>query len=154
MNRDQSIDRKSFILGMMTAFAECLAHECKRAALSSPFYAEDYPEIQSEAERIAHEHGLLLWYEENADLPALKRVHWFVLYKYPDVLEEYKAIRKQGLNPVWDLDAFSKWLSYGTVWGEGAEKVVPRMREETVKDEMPTVMRILFKRGDWPIARS
>jgi hypothetical protein len=154
MNSDQSIDRKSFILGMITAFAECLAHECKRAALSPPFYPEDYPDVRSEAERIAQEHGLLLWYEENPDLPPLKRVHWFVLYKYPDVLEEYKAIRKKGLNPVWDLDAFSKWLSYGTVWGEGAENVVPRMREERVKEDMPTVMRILFKPGDWPIPRS
>jgi hypothetical protein len=76
-----------------------------------------------------------------------------VMYKYPDVLEEYMSIRNRGLNPVWDLEAFSKWLSYGMVWGDGAEKVVPRMREENVKEDMPTVMRILFKPGDWPIPR-
>jgi hypothetical protein len=69
MSREPPIDRKSFILGMMTAFAECLAHECKKAAPSPPFYPEDYPRVRSEAERIAREHGLFLWYEENADLP-------------------------------------------------------------------------------------
>jgi hypothetical protein len=154
MERDQRMDRRSFILGMMTAFAECLAHECKRAALSPPFYPDDYPDIRSEAERIAREHGVFLWYEENADIPDYKKVNWFVMYKYPDVLEEYMSIRNRGLNPVWDLEAFSKWLSYGMVWGDGAEKVVPRMREENVKEDMPTVMRILFKPGDWPIPRS
>jgi hypothetical protein len=81
-------------------------------------------------------------------------MNWFVMYKYPDVLEEYKEIRERGFNPVWDLQAFSKWLSYGMVWGDGAEKVIPRMREENVKEEMPTVMRVLFKPGDWPSPRS
>lgn len=153
MDKDQRIDRRSFILGMMTAFAECLANECKKAALSPPFYPEDYPEIRSEAERIAEEHGVLLWYEENRDIPPAKRVNWFVMYKYQDVLNEYKAIRNRGNNPTWDLKAFSEWLSYGIVWGDGAEKVVPRMREENVMEEMPTVMRILFKPGDWPIPK-
>lgn len=153
MDKDQRIDRRSFILGMMTAFAECLAHECKKAALSPPFYPEDYLEIRSEAERIAEEHGVLLWYEENSDIPAAKRMNWFVIYKYQDVLDEYKAIRSRGSNPVWDLKAFSEWLSYGIVWGEGAERVVPGMREENAMEDMPTVMRILFKPGDWPIQR-
>lgn len=153
MGKDQRIDRRSFILGMMTAFSECLANECKKAALSPPFYPEDYPEIRSEAERIAQEHSILLWYEENSDIPAAKRVNWFVMYKYQDVLDQYKAIRSRGNNPVWDLKAFSEWLSYGIVWGEGADKVIPRMREQNVTEDMPTVMRILFKPGDWPIPR-
>ena len=41
METSLSIDRKSFILGMVTAFAECIANESKKAALSPPFYPED-----------------------------------------------------------------------------------------------------------------
>lgn len=52
-----------------------------------------------------------LWYEENANIPAYKRVNWFGMYKYADVLEEYMSMRNWGFNPACDLKAFSKWLS-------------------------------------------
>ena len=148
-----SIERKSYILGMMTAFAECLAYESKKAAFSPPFYPQDYPAIRSESERIANEQGISLWYEKNIDIPPSKRVNWFVMFKYSEVLDEYLLLREQGYNPAWDLDRFSKLLSYGTVWGKGAEKVVPAMRQKIAGEGMPTVSRLLFKPGVWPIKR-
>jgi hypothetical protein len=142
------IDRKSFMLGMITAFAECVAGECKRAAFSPPFYPEDYPILLPEAEKIAEEQGLHLWLEENEDISEDVRVKWFVIYKFPEVLEEYKAIRAKGFNPAWEFDKFREFLSYGIVWGENAERVKPAMRqEETI---MGTVSRILFEPGEWP----
>ena len=51
------IDRKSFILGMVTAFAECVANECKKAALSPPFYPEDYETVLWEIGSIAEDQG-------------------------------------------------------------------------------------------------
>ncbi|HAA04176.1 MAG TPA: hypothetical protein DCE18_12450, partial [Syntrophobacteraceae bacterium] len=65
-----SIDRESFMLGMITAFAECLAGEAKKLAFSPPFYPEDYKCLREEAERICQEQGIFLWHERNADLPA------------------------------------------------------------------------------------
>ena len=64
---DTSIDRKSYILGMITAFAECVANECKKIALSPPFYPEDYHAVVSEAEQIAEDQAISLWYEDNGD---------------------------------------------------------------------------------------
>jgi hypothetical protein len=137
-----SIDRGSFILGMITAFAECLASECKKMAFSPPFYPVDYEPIRVEAEKIAQEQGIQLWYEANSDLPEEKKVHWLVMYKFPDVLEEYKGLRDEGHNPYSNLEMFGSILSYGTVWGRNADKVVPKMREKReIKD---TVSRILL----------
>ena len=48
------IDRRSYILGMITAFAECVANESKKLALSPPFYPTDY-----ENERKADHRGYL-----------------------------------------------------------------------------------------------
>jgi hypothetical protein len=151
IKKDDLIDRKSFILGMITGFAECVAGECKKCAFSPPFYPEDFGMLQAEAEKIAEEQGVLLWLEENNDIKEEYRVYWWVIYKFPEVLEEYKAIRKQGFNPAWEFDEFRNLLSYGTVWGEGAEKITPRMRKkETI---MGTVSRIIFKPGDWPLKK-
>ena len=143
------IDRKSFMLGMITAFAECVAGECKRCALSPPFYPGDRAVLQPEAEKIAEEQGIALWLEENPDIAPEKRVNWWVLYKFPEVLEEYRSIRAQGKNPAREFVEFGPLLSYGAAWGENAERVVPRMRRA---DSFPgTVPRVLFRRGDWPI---
>ena len=145
------IDRKSFMLGMMTGFAECLAGEAKRAAFSPPFYPEGYYGLLPEAERIAREKGIYLWLEQNEDIPEDRRVNWWVMYKFPEVLEEYKSLRGQGYNTAWHFDKFRTMLSYGIAWGENSEKVVPRMRQkETIMD---TVSRILFKPGDRPPKR-
>ena len=74
MRADKSIDRKSFILGMITAFAECVANECKKIALSPPFYPADYHTVVSEAQQIAKDQAISLWYEENGDIPENKRL--------------------------------------------------------------------------------
>jgi len=145
----QSIDRKSFILGMVTAFAECVANESKKAALSPPFYPDDYGTVLEEIQIIAADQGIFVWYEENLDLPEAKRLNWFVLYKFPEVLDEYKALREQGFNPALHLKEFSNFLSYGMVWGEGAEKVKPEIREKRLT--IDTCASILLKPGDWPI---
>ena len=144
-----SIERNSFMLGMITAFAECLAGEAKKLAFSPPFYPEDYKSLRDEAERICQEQGIFLWHEKNADLPAKKRLHWLVLFKFPEVLEDYKKLRHQGFNPALHFEKFTALLSYGSAWGKKADKVVPAMREK--RPVLDTVARILLKPGDWPI---
>ena len=54
-NPAELIDRKSFILGMITAFAECVANESKKAAFSPPFYPEDYETVLQGVENIAND---------------------------------------------------------------------------------------------------
>ena len=98
-----AIDRKSYILGMTTAFAECVANECKKLALSPPFYPEDPGSVISEAEKIAEDQGIYLWFEENLDIPLDQRLNWYVIYKFPDVLDEYRRLRAEGYNPAWHL---------------------------------------------------
>ena len=149
MESPVSIDRKSFILGMVTAFAECVANESKKAALSPPFYPEDYETVLAEVNIIAADQGIYVWYEENTDLPEAKRLNWFVLYKFPEVLDEYKALRKQGFNPALHLNEFISFLSYGTVWGKGAKEVIPEIREK--RTTIDTCATVLIKPGDWPI---
>jgi len=146
---ESSIDRKSFMLGMITAFAECLAGEAKKLAFSPPFYPEDYKRLREEAERICQEQGIFLWLERNADLPAKKRLHWLVLFKFPEVLDEYKRLRQEGFNPALHFEKFMALLSYGSVWGKKADKVVPAMREK--RPVLDTVARILLKPGEWRI---
>jgi hypothetical protein len=90
-----------------------------------------------------------VWYEENLDLPEAKRLNWFVVYKFPEVLEEYQNLRKHGFNPALHFNEFSNLLSYGTVWGKGAENVIPEVREKRVT--IDTCATILLKPGDWPI---
>ena len=150
-NTTKSIDRKSYILGMMTAFAECVTNECKKVALSPPFYPEDYNTVVSEAESIADDQGIFLWYDENLDIPESRRLNWFVMYKFPDMLDEYRDLRSRGYNPAWHFAKFSDLLSYGTAWGQGADAVVTGMRQR--KDTKDTVARILLKPGDWPIQK-
>lgn len=141
------IDRKSFILGMMTAFSECVAGECKKAALSPPFYPDDYFILLNEVKKITEEQGLNIWYEENLDIPEKVRVNWFVIYKFPEVLEEYKEIRKQGFNPAYEFDKFREFLSYGIVYAENSNMVKPKMRKKEITG---TATRILFNPGEWP----
>jgi hypothetical protein len=147
----EPIDRKSYILGMITAFAECVANECKKVALSPPFYPQDHRHVATEAERIAREQGIFLWYDENLDIPAGRRLNWFVLYKFSDVLDEYRHLRRQGFNPAWHFEKFSDLLSYGSVWGHGADKVANRMRES--KTTQDTFARVLLEEGDWPVPK-
>jgi len=143
------IDRNSYILGMITAFAECVANECKKMAFSPPFYPADHNRVLAGAEAIAAGTGIQLWFEKNQDLPAERRLNWFVLYKFPEVLQEYMRLRKRGYNPALHLERFFDLLSYGTVWGEHAEKVVPAIREQPPAGDI--FAAVLLKPGAWPL---
>ena len=149
--RSGSIDRKSYILGMMTAFAECVANECKKLALSPPFCPVDHGSVISEAQKIAEDQGVYLWFDENLDIPLDQRLNWFVMFKFPEVLDKYRSLRVQGYNPAWHLEKFFDLLSYGTAWGKGAETVVAEFRNK--KNTKDTFARILLKPGDWPIPK-
>jgi len=146
-----AIDRRSYILGMITAFAECVANESKKLALSPPFYPTDHDTVIEESTIIADEQGIFLWYEKNLEIPETRRLNWYVLYKFPEVLDEYRRLRNAGNNPAWHFEKFSELLSYGTAWGIGAEKVIPKMKDRTTTHD--TYARILLKPGDWPISK-
>ena len=122
-------ERKAFILGMMTAFAECVTNECKKLALSPPFYPEDTPFLREEAQEIAREQAIFLWYEPNEDIPEAHRLNWFVLYKFPEALEAYLELRNRGLNPAFDFEAFFPILSYGMAWRKECVALAPAFRE-------------------------
>ena len=143
------IDRKSFMLGMMTAFGECVAGEAKKCAFSPPFYPEDYYILKTEAERIADELSIFMWLEENEEIREENRVMWWVMYKFPEILDEYHDIRAKGFNPAYEFDEFSELLSYGYAFGENSENVSSRLRKK--EDTMETVTRVLFQPGDWPL---
>ena len=143
------IDRKSFMLGMMTAFGECIAGEAKKCAFSPPFYPEDFYILKTEAERIARELNIFMWLEENPEIREENRVMWWVMYKFPEILDEYQQLRARGFNPAYEFDRFSDLLSYGYAFGENSENVSSRIRQKG--DTMETVTRILFQPGDWPL---
>ncbi len=143
------IDRKSFMLGMITAFGECVAGEAKKCAFSPPFYPDDYAILKTEAERIADELNICLWLEKNAEIKENNRVMWWVMYKFPEILDAYQALRAKGFNPAYEFDQFSELLSYGYAFGQNAENVSSRIRKKG--DTMETVTRILFQPGDWPL---
>jgi len=143
------IDRKSFMLGMMTAFGECVAAEAKKCAFSPPFYPRDYPVLKTEAERIANELNVSIWLEENPEIREENKVMWWVMYKFEEVLEEYRDLRAQGFNPAYEFERFFDLLSYGYAFGDNSEHVVSRIRKK--EETMGTVARILFQPGDWPL---
>jgi len=143
------IDRRSFMLGMMTAFGECVAAEAKKCAFSPPFYPGDYLMLRAEAERIADELGVRIWLEENPEIREDNKIMWWVMYKFDEVLEEYQDLRAEGLNPAYEFDRFFDLLSYGYAFGEHSELVRSRIRKK--EDTMGTVARVLFKPGDWPL---
>jgi len=52
------IERNSFMLGMITAFAECLAGEAKKLASLPLFILKTTRAFRDEAERICQEQGI------------------------------------------------------------------------------------------------
>ena len=59
--RAEEMDKRSFILGMVTAFCECVAGGCKRLALSPPLSKADYQAIAADAYEIIEKHSLSLF---------------------------------------------------------------------------------------------
>ena len=106
------LDRRSFILGMVTAFSECVAGGCKRLALSPPLSRDDYRTIAAEAEEIIEKHGLLHYHEENLDRPEAVRFDWILIAGKRETIDRYLSLREQEYSPMDSLAPFSELLSY------------------------------------------
>ena len=106
------MDKRSFVMGMITAFCECVAGGCKRLALSPPLRHEDYISFSAEAEEIIEKHGLLHYHEKNLDLRDADRFEWIIIALKQDTIDEYLAIRDKGMNPAHSLKPFWDVLSY------------------------------------------
>ena len=110
--QSETLDKRSFILGMVTAFSECVAGGCKRLALSPPLTAEDYDRVWEEANEIIEKHGLVHYHERNLDKPEDGRWEWILIAGREETIEAYLSLRAQGLSPMDSLAPFSKLLSY------------------------------------------
>lgn len=106
------LDKKSFILGMVTAFSECVAGGCKRLALSPPLTKADYDLAAEEACEIIEKHGLIHYHEENADQPENTRFEWILIAGKQETIDQYLSLRQKGLSPMISLEPFSELLSY------------------------------------------
>ncbi len=107
-----SLDKRSFILGMITAFSECVAGGCKRLALSPPLSKNDYQRLAGEAYEIIEKHGLIHYHEENLDQPEDKRLDWILIAARQETIDQYMILRAQGASPMASLEPFSALLSY------------------------------------------
>ena len=110
MNTD--LDKRSFILGMITAFSECVAAGCKRMALSPPLSAADYALVAEDAGEIIEKHGLRHYHELNLDRPAEMRFEWIVIAGKQETIDRYLELREAGLSPAVSLAPFAELLSY------------------------------------------
>ncbi len=106
------MDKYSFILGMVTAFCECVAGGCKRLALSPPLSPGDYTAVASEANAIIEKHGLIHYHELNLDQPEENRFEWILIAGKQSTIDEYLALRQEGQSPAASLGPFSELLSY------------------------------------------
>ena len=93
------MDKRSFVLGMITAFSECVAAGCKRLALSPPLPREDCAAFGQEAEALIERHGLLWALEENPELPEGQRFVWLLIAARQETLDAYRALRETGCSP-------------------------------------------------------
>ena len=109
---DRRLDKRSFILGMITAFSECVAGGCKRLALSPPLQHEEFAEIREEAYRLIEKHGLIHYHERNIDQPENGRVEWILIAGKQQTIESYLDLRQKGFSPMMSLVPFGELLSY------------------------------------------
>ena len=105
-------DKNSYIMGMITAFCECVAGGCKRLALSPPLTNADYQAVGEEAARVIAAHGLLSLHERNEDMPPEGRFEWILIARRQETLDEYLRLRASGLSPARSLEPFYALLSY------------------------------------------
>ena len=105
-------DKNSYIMGMITAFCECVAGGCKRLALSPPLTNADYQAVGEEAARVIAAHGLLSLHERNEDMPPERRFEWILIARRQETLDEYLRLRASGLSPARSLEPFYALLSY------------------------------------------
>jgi len=95
------IDQTSYHLGVIFAFAEMVAADLKKMALSLPFLPKDYERLVKNAKRIAKEEGVRIRLEKHlltTDLfpEEFTRGKWvFIIYKYPGVLRRYFSLKSR-----------------------------------------------------------
>jgi hypothetical protein len=95
------IEQISFQLGVIFAFAEMVAADLKKMALSLPFLPKDYKPLIKDAKRIAREQGVKIKLEKKiltTDLfpEEFTKGKWvFILYKYPKVLKSYLQLKSE-----------------------------------------------------------
>ncbi len=95
------IDQTSYHLGVIFAFAEMVAGDLKKMALSLPFLPKDYKRLVKEAKRIAKEEGVRIRLEKHlltTDLfpEEFTRGKWvFIIYKHPEVLKRYLSLKSK-----------------------------------------------------------
>ena len=106
------LDKKSYILGMITAFSECVAGGCKRLALSPPLTRDDYVQIVDEANLIIEKHGLLHYHEKNLDQSESSRFEWILIAGKQRTVDQYLDLRAKGYSPMDSLAPFFELLSY------------------------------------------
>ena len=109
---DNNPDKRSFILGMITAFSECVAGGCKKLALSPPLRPDDFEMIKEEAYQLIEKHGLIHYHEKNLDMSEEARFEWILIAGKKETIEEYLRIRKEGHSPASSLKPFFEVLSY------------------------------------------
>ena len=105
-------DKRSFVMGMITAFSECVAGGCKRLALSPPLLPGEYAEMGAEAEGIIEKHGLVHYHERNLDAPEAGRWEWILIAARQGTIEAYLKLREKGFSPAASLGPFAALLSY------------------------------------------
>ena len=110
-------DKRSFVLGMITAFCECVAGGCKRLALSPPLTAGDIATFGDEAKALIERHGLLWGHEPNPELPENGRFEWLLIAARQETLDRYRQLRAEGYSPARSLRPFSGLLSYDPAQG-------------------------------------
>ena len=95
------IDQTPFQLGVIFAFAEMVAADLKKMALSLPFLPKDYEPLVKDSKRIASEEGVKLRLEKRlltTDLfpEEITRGKWvLIIYKYPEVLKKYLSLKSK-----------------------------------------------------------
>ena len=110
-------DKRSFVMGMIVAFSECVAGGCKRLALSPPLLPGEYEQWGAEACAIIERHGLVHERERNADMPEAARWEWILIAARQETLDAYHALRREGFSPARSLAPFSGLLSYNPAEG-------------------------------------
>jgi hypothetical protein len=121
---------------MHAAFCEAVGGEAKKAAFGPPTLPQDFAVLRPTLEKIAENQGVRMYCIGERQMFNRTIQMWFI-YKFPEVLDEYEqASAKDG---GWQ-EKFGSLLSYGTVFGEGADKVVPRMKSPSKIDPDTSVV--------------
>ena len=106
------MDQYAFILGMITAFCECVAGGCKRLALSPPLDHKIFESVRDDAYKLIEKHGLIHYHERNLDLAEKERIEWILIAARQETIDEDLKIRSGGNSPVKSLKPFWGVLSY------------------------------------------